>query len=133
MLRKKGVKALAHAADVSDLTALEELECAAIQTFGKVHVLMNNAGIQPETSIFGKQMAWDRIIDVNLLGVINGTRIFVSGMTQHGEPALIINTGSKQGITTPPGNPAYNVAKAGGEGVHGGAAARSQKPGKLQC
>ncbi|QQM31466.1 SDR family NAD(P)-dependent oxidoreductase [Martelella lutilitoris] len=113
LAEKKGVKALAQAADVSDLSALEELECAAVQAFGKVHVLMNNAGIQPATDILGKQMPWDRIIDVNLLGVINGTRIFTPGMIAHGEPALIINTGSKQGITTPPGNPAYNVSKAG--------------------
>ncbi|MET3600633.1 SDR family oxidoreductase [Martelella mangrovi] len=113
LAEKKGVKALAHAADVSDLSALEELECAATQAFGKVNVLMNNAGIQPETGILGKQIAWDRIIDVNLLGVIYGTRIFTPGMIKHGEPALIINTGSKQGITTPPGNPAYNVSKAG--------------------
>ncbi|MBB4121857.1 SDR family NAD(P)-dependent oxidoreductase [Martelella radicis] len=113
LAEKKGTKALTYAADVSDLSALEELECAAVQAFGKVNVLMNNAGIQPETDILGKQMPWDRIIDVNLLGVINGTRIFTPGMIAHGEPALIINTGSKQGITTPPGNPAYNVSKAG--------------------
>ncbi|AJY48037.1 short-chain dehydrogenase [Martelella endophytica] len=113
LAKEKGVKVLAQPTDVSDLSALEELECAAVQAFGKVHVLMNNAGIQPETGFFGKQMPWDRIIDVNLLGVINGTRIFTPGMVAHGEPALIINTGSKQGITTPPGNPAYNVAKAG--------------------
>ncbi|WP_180899262.1 SDR family NAD(P)-dependent oxidoreductase [Martelella soudanensis] len=109
----KGVKALAHATDVSDLSELEELERAANRAFGNIHVLMNNAGIQPGTGIFGKQMPWDRIIAVNLTGVISGTRIFAPEMRAHGEPALIINTGSKQGITTPPGNPAYNVAKAG--------------------
>lgn len=113
LAEKKGVKALAHATDVSDLSELEELECAANRAFGNIHVLMNNAGIQPGTAVFGKQMPWDRIIGVNLTGVINGTRIFAPDMRAHGEPAMIINTGSKQGITTPPGNPAYNVAKAG--------------------
>ncbi|MEO1990135.1 MAG: SDR family NAD(P)-dependent oxidoreductase [Martelella sp.] len=113
LAEKKGVKALAHATDVSDLSELEELECAAKRAFGNIHVLMNNAGIQPGTAVFGKQMPWDRIIGVNLTGVINGTRIFAPEMRAHGEPAMIINTGSKQGITTPPGNPAYNVAKAG--------------------
>jgi len=113
LAEKKGVKALAHATDVSDLSELEELECAANRAFGNIHVLMNNAGIQPGTAIFGKQIPWDRIIGVNLTGVINGTRIFAPEMRAHGEPAMIINTGSKQGITTPPGNPAYNVAKAG--------------------
>jgi NAD(P)-dependent dehydrogenase (short-subunit alcohol dehydrogenase family) len=53
------------------------------------------------------------VLGVNLMGVINGTRTFGPGMVGHKDPALIINTGSKQGITTPPGDPAYNVAKAG--------------------
>ncbi|KQV73169.1 SDR family NAD(P)-dependent oxidoreductase [Rhizobium sp. Root1220] len=99
--------------DVADKTALEALERAVIQRFGRVHVLMNNAGIGPETSIFSAQAGWDAILGVNLLGVINGTRTFGPQMLAHGEPGLIINTGSKQGITTPPGNPAYNVSKAG--------------------
>ncbi len=104
---------LAVETDVADKEALEALERAVLQRFGRVHVLMNNAGIGPETSIFSAQSGWDAILGVNLLGVINGTRVFGPGMIAHGEPGLIINTGSKQGITTPPGNPAYNVSKAG--------------------
>jgi NAD(P)-dependent dehydrogenase (short-subunit alcohol dehydrogenase family) len=99
--------------DVSDKQALAALERAVIQRFGRVHVLMNNAGIGPETSIFSDDSGWDAILGVNLMGVVNGTRAFGPGMLAHGEPGLIINTGSKQGITTPPGNPAYNVSKAG--------------------
>jgi short-subunit dehydrogenase len=45
--------------------------------------------------------------------VIHGTQVFAPGMIERGRPGLIINTGSKQGITTPPGEPAYNVTKAG--------------------
>ncbi len=99
--------------DVADRASLEALERAVIQRFGRVHVLMNNAGIQPGSSIFGPQVAWDNVLAVNLMGVVNGTRTFGPGMIAHGDPAVIINTGSKQGITTPPGDPAYNVAKAG--------------------
>ncbi len=99
--------------DVSKLDELEALERAVIQRFGRVHVLMNNAGIQPGSALFGPQANWDKVIGVNLMGVINGARVFGAGMLAHGEPGLIINTGSKQGITTPPGDPAYNVAKAG--------------------
>lgn len=47
------------------------------------------------------------------MGVVNGSRVFGQGMLAHGEASLIINTGSKQGITTPPGDPAYNVSKSG--------------------
>ena len=99
--------------DVGKLDELEALERAVIQRFGRIHVLMNNAGIQPGSSLFGPQANWDNVLSVNLMGVINGTRTFGPHMIGHGEPALIINTGSKQGITTPPGDPAYNVAKAG--------------------
>ena len=53
------------------------------------------------------------MIAVNLWGPINGVRAFVPGMIARGRPGLVINTGSKQGITTPPGDPAYNISKAG--------------------
>ena len=99
--------------DVGDLAAVEELERTVIERFGRVHLLMNNAGIQPGSSLFGAQANWDRVLNVNLMGVIHGSRAFGPKMIAHGEPAMIINTGSKQGITTPPGDPAYNVAKAG--------------------
>ncbi len=99
--------------DVSKPDELAALERAVIQRFGRVHVLMNNAGIQPGSSIFGPQANWENVLAVNLMGVINGSRIFGPAMIAHGEPALIINTGSKQGITTPPGDPAYNVSKSG--------------------
>lgn len=99
--------------DVSQLDELEALERAVIQRFGRVHVLMNNAGIQPGSALFGPQANWDNVLGVNLMAVINGTRTFGPGMVAHKDAALIINTGSKQGITTPPGDPAYNVSKAG--------------------
>ncbi len=99
--------------DVSKPDEIATLERAVIQRFGRIHVLMNNAGIQPGSSLFGPQANWDNVLGVNLMGVVNGSRTFGPAMIAHGEPALIINTGSKQGITTPPGDPAYNVAKAG--------------------
>jgi NAD(P)-dependent dehydrogenase (short-subunit alcohol dehydrogenase family) len=103
----------AVATDVSRPEAIAALEKAAIAAFGKVHVLMNNAGIQPGSAMFGAFEPWDAVLAVNLMGVIHGARQFGPGMIAHGEPGVIINTGSKQGITTPPGDPAYNVAKAG--------------------
>ena len=99
--------------DVSDLAAVHALEAAVADRFGGTDILMNNAAIQPGSSLFGEQTAWDAVIGTNLGGVINGTRVFGPGMIARGRPGAIINTGSKQGITTPPGDPAYNVAKAG--------------------
>ncbi|WP_137133821.1 SDR family NAD(P)-dependent oxidoreductase [Rhizobium sp. FKY42] len=104
---------VAIATDVSKPDQIESLERAVIQRFGRVHVLMNNAGIQPGSAMFGPQANWDSVLAVNLMGVIHGTRIFANDMMAHNDPAVIINTGSKQGITTPPGDPAYNISKAG--------------------
>jgi NAD(P)-dependent dehydrogenase (short-subunit alcohol dehydrogenase family) len=99
--------------DVSDRPALEALEAQIADRFGGTDILMNNAGIQPGSSIFGDDATWHRILDVNLWGIINGSRVFAPRMIERGRPGAIVNTGSKQGITTPPGDPAYNVAKAG--------------------
>ena len=99
--------------DVGDPAALRALADRAYAAFGAVHVLINNAGMQPGSSIFDAEANWDRIIGVNMFGVIRGSQIFAPRMIAGGAPGLIINTGSKQGITTPPGDPAYNLSKAG--------------------
>ncbi|MCL6707352.1 SDR family NAD(P)-dependent oxidoreductase [Pseudomonas sp. R2.Fl] len=108
-----GIGVTTIATDVGDPESIEALKQRVASEFGPVHFLMNNAGIQPGSAIFGPTGNWDRVLAVNLLGVINGSRLFGPDMIAHGEPAMIVNTGSKQGITTPPGDPAYNVAKAG--------------------
>ncbi|HMC48196.1 MAG TPA: SDR family NAD(P)-dependent oxidoreductase, partial [Caballeronia sp.] len=99
--------------DVSRVEDLRRLEAAVQKRFGGTDILMNNAGIQPGSAMFGPADNWERVLDVNLWGVIRGTQAFVPGMIARGRPGLVINTGSKQGITTPPGDPAYNVSKAG--------------------
>jgi NAD(P)-dependent dehydrogenase (short-subunit alcohol dehydrogenase family) len=53
------------------------------------------------------------VLETNLWGMINGVQIFTQAMIDQNIPAAIVNTGSKQGITTPPGDTAYNVSKAG--------------------
>jgi NAD(P)-dependent dehydrogenase (short-subunit alcohol dehydrogenase family) len=93
-----------------DLASLQE---TVGNHFGGTDILMNNAGIQPGSGMFGPAENWERILAVNLWGVIHGSQVFAPAMLERGRPGLIINTGSKQGITTPPGDPAYNVAKAG--------------------
>ena len=104
---------MAKAVDVSRLEDVESLEAAVRKRFGGTDILMNNAGIQPGSRMFGPVQDWQRILSVNLWGVINGSQVFAPRMIERGRPGLIINTGSKQGITTPPGDPAYNVSKAG--------------------
>jgi len=104
---------LAMAVDVSSMDEISKLEANVRDRFGGTDLLMNNAGIQPGSSLFGAPDNWQRILAVNLWGIIHGSRIFAPQMIERGKPGLIINTGSKQGITTPPGDPAYNVSKAG--------------------
>lgn len=98
--------------DVAKPDEVRALHDQVLARFGAVHVLMNNAGMQPGSAMFGPHEVWERILAVNLGGIINGCQVFAPGMIASGEPGLIINTGSKQGITTPPGDPAYNVSKA---------------------
>jgi NAD(P)-dependent dehydrogenase (short-subunit alcohol dehydrogenase family) len=101
------------AVDVSRIDEVAGLEAAVQKRFGGTDILMNNAGIQPGSKMFGPIENWQRILAVNLWGIIHGSQIFAPHMIERGRPGLIINTGSKQGITTPPGDPAYNVSKAG--------------------
>ncbi len=99
-------------ADVSDRAQVEALEKAVTDRFGGTDILMNNAGIGRRSSCLGPVEDWQAILGVNLWGGVHGTQVFAPGMVARGRPGAIINTGSKQGITTPPGNPAYNVSKA---------------------
>ena len=108
----EAIGALAVPTDVADRAAVEALKAAAIAAYGSVGILMNNAGVGGGGDAFAGDDAWKRILDVNLWGVINGVQVFGEDMAQSGNPGLIINTGSKQGITQPPGDTAYNASKS---------------------
>ncbi|MBV8504816.1 MAG: SDR family NAD(P)-dependent oxidoreductase [Alphaproteobacteria bacterium] len=99
--------------DVSRVEDVRRLKDRAYDTFGEVAVLMNNAGVSAGGGPFDDYEGWQRVLSVNLWGVINGVHTFAQAMIDQGTPAAIVNTGSKQGITCPPGNTAYNVTKAG--------------------
>jgi NAD(P)-dependent dehydrogenase (short-subunit alcohol dehydrogenase family) len=99
--------------DVSSLDDVRRLKASVYEAFGEVAVLMNNAGTGGGGDLFGDPARWRRILDVNLWGVINGVQTFAPDMIKQGTAAAIVNTGSKQGITCPPGDTAYNVSKAG--------------------
>ncbi|MGE7416123.1 SDR family NAD(P)-dependent oxidoreductase [Methylobacterium tarhaniae] len=98
--------------DVTKPEALEALRREA-EALGPVSLLMANAGIEAGGRFFSDAATWHRIIDTNLWGVINAVQAFVPGMIEARQPGAVIVTGSKQGITTPPGNTPYNVSKAG--------------------
>ena len=104
---------MAVPADVSDRQAVDRLKRAVYESFGEVAVLMNNAGTAPGGGPWDHYDRWRRVLDVNLWGVINGVHAFAPAMIEQRTPGAIVNTGSKQGITCPPGDTAYNVSKAG--------------------
>jgi NAD(P)-dependent dehydrogenase (short-subunit alcohol dehydrogenase family) len=110
--RAKG-DVIAVPADVRKLEDVERLKDRAYAAFGEVAFLMNNAGIGGGGGLFGQGTDWHRILNVNLWGVIHGVQCFAPRMRAQGTDCAIVNTGSKQGITCPPGDTAYNVSKAG--------------------
>ena len=99
--------------DVSRREDVERLKERVYAVFGDVGILMNNAGTGGGGGPFENYEGWQRVLGTNLWGVINGVQVFAPAMIAQGTPAAIVNTGSKQGITTPPGDTAYNVSKAG--------------------
>ena len=100
--------------DVSDFEQVEKLKETCYSTFGEIHCVMNNAG-----TAMGRARPWEDLttwkkqIDTNLWGIIHGCYAFIPAMLDSGVTGAVINTGSKQGITNPPGGYAYNLSKAG--------------------
>ena len=107
-----GEAVITAAVDVTDAGQVQGLRELAFERFGEVNFLMNNAGIAVHAGTWTDPDAWRQILEVNLWGVINGIQAFAQPMLDQGKPGMIVNTGSKQGITCPPGNAAYNTSKA---------------------
>jgi NAD(P)-dependent dehydrogenase (short-subunit alcohol dehydrogenase family) len=104
---------LAVPTDVSRREQVEALADRVLDAFGDVAVLMNNAGREGGGGLFGDSARWRELIETNLWGVIHGIQVFAPRMIERGRLGAIVSTGSKQGITCPPGDTAYNVTKAG--------------------
>jgi NAD(P)-dependent dehydrogenase (short-subunit alcohol dehydrogenase family) len=112
-LTESGAHVEAMRTDVAKADEVAALRDRALSRFGDVALLMNNAGVGRGGSAIENPDGWRRVLETNLFGVLNGVQAFAQGMIDAGKPAAIVNTGSKQGITCPPGDTAYNVSKAG--------------------
>jgi len=98
--------------DVSKIEDVQHLRDKVYEAWGEVAVLLNNAAVSPDSKSWELLGNWRSTFEVNLFGVVNVQQTFVPSMLHQENQAMVINTGSKQGITNPPGNPAYNATKA---------------------
>lgn len=105
----RGVETLAVPTDVSDAAAVDRLRDAALERFGRVHLVCNNAGVGG--SLSGRQIdldEWRWVLGVNLWGVVHGHRSFLPHLLEHGD-GHIVNTASMAGHF--PGHGAYSASK----------------------
>jgi len=108
-----GYNAIGIKADVASKVEVELLVSATVQKYGKIDLLVNNAGIYPASPITElKEEEWDRVIDVNLKGVFLCSQEVIKYMIKQ-KSGAIVNIGSVDGKEPPGGNAHYSAAKAG--------------------
>jgi NAD(P)-dependent dehydrogenase (short-subunit alcohol dehydrogenase family) len=115
-LRAEGVEATGVVCDVADYASVERLRDAALERYGAVHLLCNNAGIGAgaEGALWEHELNdWRWAFNVNVYGVIHGINAFVPTMISSGAEGHIVNTSSGNGGVSPlRGTPQYAVTKA---------------------
>ncbi|MFM0214875.1 SDR family oxidoreductase [Paraburkholderia caledonica] len=111
-LRAAGADAIGVPTDVSSATQVEALAQAALDAFGKVHLLFNNAGVGSGGLLWESSANdWSWVFGVNVMGVAHGVRAFAPIMLAQNEPAHIVNTASVAGLLSPPAMGVYNASK----------------------
>lgn len=113
-----GAKALAVRTDVSRIADVEALAQKTVDTYGGVHLLFNNAGVQAARSLSGPVWEntladWEWMIGVNLMGVVYGVKVFMPVMEGQKTACHIVNTSSMGGLLAEPQLVIYAVTKAG--------------------
>ncbi len=112
-LRGSGISVLPVTLDVADEAQWHDAAQQAIERFGKIHMVVNNAGIGGDTGPIqnSQTKGWQWAIDVNLMGVMYGAKVMVPLIKQHGEGGWIINVASMAGMGGIPYNGAYTATK----------------------
>lgn len=117
-LQAQGASVLALQLDVTDRAAFAAARDAAIERFGAVHLLFNNAGVNVPGPL--DQVSyddWDWVMGVNLGGVVNGVTTFLPELIRHGDGSHIVNTASVGGLVGMRGLGIYNASKFGVVGL----------------
>jgi NAD(P)-dependent dehydrogenase (short-subunit alcohol dehydrogenase family) len=112
-LQSEGIEVLTVKMDVTDLVQWKGLADKAIERFGKIHMLVNNAGVSGTPGAIEQtdNKDWNWVVDVNLMGVVNGTQTIVPFMKQHDEGGWIINVASMAGMMGVPMAGSYTATK----------------------
>jgi NAD(P)-dependent dehydrogenase (short-subunit alcohol dehydrogenase family) len=116
-MKSAGAEVSGCVTDVSEYASVQALERHAVATFGKVHLLCNNAGVGAleDAPLWELELSdWRWTIEVNLWGVIHGVKAFVPGMLAHGEDGHVVNTtsGNGGGVLVIPNTPIYATSKS---------------------
>lgn len=115
-LLESGAEVLGVLTDVTSFESVQALERQAVERFGRVHVLCNNAGVGAHEDLPLWELPlsdWRWCLEVNLWGVIHGIKAFVPGMLAHGDEGHVVNTSSGNGgLVLLPGTPIYSTTKS---------------------
>lgn len=112
-LKADGIRAIGVTMDVTNIGHWHHLADQAVRQFGKVHMLVNNAGVGGGTGTIEQtdHADWRWVLDVNLMGVIYGTQTMVPLIKSHGEGGWLINVASMAGMMGVPFGGAYTATK----------------------
>lgn len=112
-LEQEGIAVLAVPLDVAVEAQWQKVAERAVARFGKVHMVVNNAGVGGEAAPIENQNSkvWRWAVDVNLLGVVYGAKIMVPLIKEHGEGGWVINVASMAGMGGVPYSGAYTATK----------------------
>jgi NAD(P)-dependent dehydrogenase (short-subunit alcohol dehydrogenase family) len=114
VLKERNARVVSVVVDVSKATDVSALARTALDTFGAVHVVCNNAGVGTGGLCWEQSLSdWEWVLGVNLWGVIHGVRTFVPIMLEQKTEGHIVNTASMAGLTSGPFMGIYNVSKHG--------------------
>ncbi|CAA0126164.1 Putative oxidoreductase SadH [Halioglobus japonicus] len=117
-LQQQGAKVLSESVDVSDMAAMKSFAERCVDVLGPVSVLFNNAGILRVGQTWEHTaQEWEKMLSVNVMGVVNGLTAFVPGMIAAGIPAQIVNTGSVGSLVAAPGMAQYTACKMAVRGI----------------
>lgn len=118
-LTELGIPALALVMDVTDIAQWQNVAELAIKRFGKIHMLVNNAGVSSAPGSVDKtnHREWQWVLDVNLMGVITGAEVMVPHIKAHDEGGWVINVASIAGMVGIPYAGAYTATKVAVVGI----------------